>query len=100
MPTYKQCCNRDWESPPLVPLKQIPRVHLVRHVRELVVSVIGGDHVAVGLEGLRVVGHLGAEELRREQRGLVDHRGHTLGLHDMTSSAIENVNGRHLVLTQ
>ena len=68
-------------SSPLFPLKQIPRVHLVRHVRELVAPAVGDDHVAAGLEGLQVVGHLGAEELRRVQRGLVDHHGHALGLH-------------------
>ena len=66
---------------PLIPLKQIPCVHLVRHVRELVAPAVGDDHVAAGLEGLQVVGHLGAEELRRVQRGLVDHHGHALGLH-------------------
>lgn len=27
------------------------------------------------------MGHLGAEELRRVQRGLVHHHGHALGLH-------------------
>lgn len=27
------------------------------------------------------MGHLGAEELRRVQRGLLDHHGHALGLH-------------------
>ena len=27
------------------------------------------------------MGHLGAEELRRVERGLVDHHGHALGLH-------------------
>ena len=27
------------------------------------------------------MGHLGAEELRRVQRGLIDHHGHALGLH-------------------
>lgn len=73
--------TRGWEPSPLVPLKQIPRVHLVRHVRELVAPAVGDDHVAAGLEGLQVVGHLGAEELRRVQRGLVDHHGHALGLH-------------------
>ena len=73
--------NRGRESSPLVPLKQIPRVHLVRHVRELVAPSVGDDHIAAGLEGLQVVGHLGAEELRRVQRGLVDHHGHALGLH-------------------
>lgn len=66
---------------PLVPLKQIPRVNLVCHVRELIAPAVGDDHVAAGLEGLQVVGHLGAEELRRVQRGLVDHNGHALGLH-------------------
>ena len=66
---------------PLVPLKQTPRVHLVRHVCELVAPAVGDDHVAAGLEGLQVVGHLGAEELRRVQRGLVDHHGHAFGLH-------------------
>ena len=66
---------------PLVPLKQIPRVHLVRHVRELVAPALGDDHVAAGLEGLRVVRDLGTEELRRVQRGLVDHHGHALCLH-------------------
>lgn len=66
---------------PLIPLKQIPRVHLVRHVHELVAPAVGHDHVAAGLEGLQVVGLLGAEELRRVRRGLVDHHGHALGLH-------------------
>ena len=73
--------NRGWEPSPLIPLKQISRVHLVRHVRKLVAPAVGDDHVAAGLEGLQVVGHLGAEELRRVQRGLVDHHGHALGLH-------------------
>lgn len=68
-------------SPPLVPLKRIPRVHLVRHVRELVAPAVGHDHVAAGLEDLQIVGHLRAEELRRVQRGLVDRHGHALGLH-------------------
>lgn len=66
---------------PLIPLEQIPRVHLVRHVRELVAPTVGYDHVAAGLEGLQVMRDLGAEELRRVQRGLVDHHGHALGLH-------------------
>ena len=73
--------NRGWKPSPLVPLKQIPRVNLVRHVRELVAPVVGDDRVAAGLEGLQVVGDLGAEELRRVQRGPVDHHGHALGLH-------------------
>lgn len=66
---------------PLVPLKQIHRIHLVRHIRELVAPAVGDDRVAAGLEGLQVVGHLGAEELWRVLRGLVDHHGHALGLH-------------------
>lgn len=73
--------NRGRESSPLVPLKQIPRIDLVRHVRELVAPAVGDDHVAAGLEGLQVVRDLGTEELRRVQRGLVDHHGHALGLH-------------------
>ena len=32
------------------------------------------------------MGHLGAEELRRVQRGLVDHHGHALGLHALHDS--------------
>ena len=75
---------------PLVSLEQIPRVHLVRHVRELVAPAVGDDHVAAGLEGLQVVRDLGAEELRRVKRGLVDHHGHALGLnalHDALDGA-------------
>lgn len=75
--------NRGWKPSPLVPLKQIPRVHLVRNVRELVAPAVDDDHVALRLEGLQVVGHLGAEELRRVQRRLVYHHGHTLGLHSL-----------------
>ena len=86
---------------PLVPLKQISCVHLVRHVRELVAPAVGDDHVAAGLEGLQVVRDLGAEELRRVQRGLVDHHGHALGLHAhpaehwcriRTNNVIEQIN--------
>lgn len=73
--------NRGWEPSPLIPLKQISRVHLVRHVRELVAPAVGHDHVAAGLEGLQVVRDLWSEELRRVQLGLVDHHGHALGLH-------------------
>ena len=65
----------------LVSFKQVACIDLVRHVRELVAPAVGDDHVAAGLEGLQVVGHLGAEELRRVQRGLVDHHGNALGLH-------------------
>ncbi len=66
---------------PLIQLKQIPRVHLVRDVRELVAPAVGDDHVAASLKGLQVVRHLGAEELRHAQRGLADHNGHALSLH-------------------
>lgn len=64
----------------LVPLKQISRIDLTRHVSELVASAVGDNPVAASLEGLQVVGHFGVEELRRVQRGLVDHHGHTTGL--------------------
>ncbi len=53
----------------------------VRHVRELVAPAVGDNDVEAGLEGPQVVGHLGAEEVRRVQRGLLDHHGHVLGLH-------------------
>ena len=62
-------------------LKQIPRVHLVHNVRELVAPTDGDNNVTAFLEGLQVVGHLGPEELRRVQRGLVDRYGHSLGFH-------------------
>lgn len=75
---YQGCSKK---PSPLIPLKQIPRVHLVRHIRELVAPAVGHDHVAAGLEGLQVMRDLGTEELRRVQRGLVDHHGHALGLH-------------------
>ena len=80
-PTERSSPSNAGRPSPLVPLKQIPRVDLVRHVRELVAPAVGDDHVAAGLEGLQVVRDLGAEELRRVQRGLVDHHGHALGLH-------------------
>ena len=75
---------------PLVPFKQIPRIHLVRHVRELVAPAVGDDHIAAGFEGLQVVGHLGAEELRCVQHG------HALGLralHDALEGARAEVVG-------
>ena len=65
----------------LVSFKQVACIDLVRHIRELVAPAVGDDHVAAGLEGLQVVRDLGAEELRRIERGLVDHHGHALGLH-------------------
>ena len=64
----------------LIPLKQIPCIHLARHVGEIVTPAVGDDHVALGLERGKVVRHLAAEELGRVQRGLVDHHGHALGL--------------------
>ena len=42
------------------------------------------------------MGHLGAEELRRVQCGLIDHHGHALGLHalhDALDGASEEVVG-------
>ena len=42
------------------------------------------------------MGHLGPEELRRVQRGLVEHHGHTLGLralHDSLDGAYAKVDG-------
>lgn len=57
-PTERSSPPKASRPSPLVPLKQVPRVHLVRHVRELVASAIGDDHVAAGLEGLQLVGHL------------------------------------------
>lgn len=66
---------------PLAPLKQTPRIDLVLHGCELVAPAVGDDHVATGFEGLQVVGHLGAEELRRVLRGLLDHHGCVLDLH-------------------
>ena len=86
---------------PLLPLKQIPRVHLVRHVRELVAPAVSDDHVAAGLEGLRVVGHLRAEERRRVERGVVDHHGRALGLrahHDALDGARAEVVGVGLLV--
>lgn len=38
---------------PLVLLKQIPRVHLVRHVRELVAPKVDDDHVQPALKASR-----------------------------------------------
>ena len=66
---------------PLVPLKQIPRIHLVRHVREIVAPAVGHDYVAASLEGLRVVCDLGPKGLRRVQCGPVVRHGNAHGLH-------------------
>lgn len=66
---------------PLVPLKQMPRVHLVRNVSEIVTPAVGHDHVATGFESLQVVSHLEPEELLRVKSGLVGHHGNALGHH-------------------
>lgn len=66
---------------PKIPLKQVPRKRLVRHVFEHVAQAVGHYHVSAGFEGLQVVCDLGAEELRRVRRGHVDHHGHALCLH-------------------
>ena len=63
---------------PLVPLKQIPRARLIRHVWELVALAVCDYNVTAGLEGILVVDHLGAEELRRVMRGLIGHHGQSL----------------------
>lgn len=65
----------------LVPLEQIPRVHLVRDVGEVVAPSVGHDHAAARLERLEVVRVLGTEESRRVQRGLIRHDGDTFSLH-------------------
>lgn len=66
---------------PLAPLKQMPLVHLVRNVCEIVTPAVGHEHVATGLESLQVVGHLEPEELLRVQSGLVGHHGNALSFH-------------------
>lgn len=66
--------NRGRESSSLVPLKQIPRVDLNRHVCKLVAPAVGHDHVTASHEDPQVVRGLGSEKLRRVQRGLVDHQ--------------------------
>ena len=74
----------------LVPLEQIPCVHLVGHVGQAVDPVVGRDHVALGLELGQIVRDITAEELRRVQGRLVNHHGHALGLdalHDALDGA-------------
>lgn len=66
--------KRGRESSPLVPLKQIPRVDLNRHVCKLVAPAVGHDHVTASHEDPQVVRGLGPEKLRRVQRSLVDHQ--------------------------
>ena len=67
-------------QPPLIPLKQIARINLTGHIGQLVAPAVGEDHVALGLEGPKIVRYLAAEELGRVQRRLVHHRWHALGL--------------------
>lgn len=64
-----------------VPLEQVPCVHLVRDVGEVVAPAVGHDHAAVRLERLEVVRDPGTEKIGRVQRGLLHHDGDTLGLH-------------------
>lgn len=61
--------------PPLIPLKQIARINLTGHIGQLVAPAVGDDHVALGLEGLKIVRYLAAEELGRVQRGLYTTTG-------------------------
>ena len=55
-------------------------MHLGGHVGQLVAPAVGDDHVALRLEGRKVVRHLGAEEPGRVERGLAGHHGNALGL--------------------
>ena len=85
--------------PPLIPLKQIARINLTGHIGQLVAPAVGDDHVALGLECLKIVRYLAAEELRRVQRGLVDHHGHALdldALHDALHARCAEVVGARL----
>lgn len=52
-----------------VPLEQVPCVHLVRDVGEVVAPAVGHDHTAARLEHLEVVRDLGTEEVGRGQCG-------------------------------
>lgn len=74
-------CFIRYARPILVPPEQIPRVHLVRDVGEVVAPAVGHDHAAAGLEALEVARDLGAEEVGGVERGLVHHDGDALGLH-------------------
>lgn len=70
--------------------EQIPRVHLVCNIGQIVAPTVSHNHIALGLELVQVVRYLGPEELRRVERGLVDHHGHALGLdalHDVPDRA-------------
>ena len=64
----------------LIPLEQIPRVHLVCNIGQIVALTVGYDHIALSLELVQVVRYLRAEEFRRVERRLIHHHGHALGL--------------------
>ena len=81
---------RSWHLKWLISLEQIPRVHLVCNIGQIVAPTVSHNHIALGFELVQVVRYLGPEELRRVERGLVDHHGHALGLdafHDALDGA-------------
>lgn len=95
-PSYSQSCSL---ANILIPLEQIPRVDLFRHVGQVVAPAVDHDHVAAILEGRQVVRHHAAEELRRVERGLAGHHGDALGLdalHDALDGACAEVVGVRL----
>lgn len=53
----------------LVPLEQVPRVHLARDAEEVVAPAVGHDHAAARLERIEVVRDLGTEKIGSVQRG-------------------------------
>ena len=64
----------------LVPPEQIPRIHLLLHVRQERVEAVGEDDVALGLEGGDIVHHLVGEEVAAvRERRLVDDDRYTVG---------------------
>ena len=62
-----------WEN--LVPLEQVPRVHLVCDVDEVVAPAVDHDHAAARLKRLEIVHDLESEEIGGVQRGLTHHDG-------------------------
>ena len=82
--------RRQTETPSaLVSLEQVTRVHLVGHAGQIVTPAVGHERVAPGLELGQIMRDLAAEELRRVERGLVDHHGHALGLDALHDARIE-----------
>ena len=66
----------------LTPLEDIPCIHFISHIIQATIVAVGDDGIALTLEGVEVVDHLGAKEgLAIFQRGLVDNDIGTLGLH-------------------